>query len=662
MALKRIHPWPAAVFLGGLAWAAFLTQGLPYWDVDYVQGFQPLAGKTLGQVAWEWAAPISTDAQNWGFLDRAAQSFAYKVSYLIAGYDPWPYTLFRNLCLAGLGVMIYLWVRLLLGRTPRSRMAGAAAAAFFLLAPGASASNVWLGDFAPVSEFLAASLLYLLWKAMERRPTALEWAGLTLAVYLAYKTKGDVKLIPAILAAYTLAARRTEWKRFAVPIAAMALLAVPWSSVFIKVPPFLPGAEGSETGWMWQPASLERLSAFLWSADPFDWSFQKGALSLTALLAPFLLPGMALALLWLRDASPRVRWRSLDAPEERARLMVALWFAAMLAGASALPAINYFFRIRYSILLFGPASILAGWLLGLLIERWESAPKWLVVTAALLFVAQTAANASRSLYHRRDLGRIMVAVDKAYARIDSAYPRERLALLGSFLHYAYRPGAALPILRPDHADGDAELAALYGTHSALALSWEAYLSERLDLLERFSGCNPGVLFDRLFPCEPGSGAALMRYVGLDDGLVRAGEARERGDAAAARAAYEEFLRRRPGNLGARFWLGVAAYQQKDWAAAEAANRELESQLPGSIPALYNHAVALMELKRYDEAIARLERVVASGPQNYGAQLNLYWSYRRAGRAEKAREAIERMQNLFPTDETVSKLAADVAGR
>ena len=204
--------------MGGFLWAAFIAQGLPYWDGDFTIYFRGMLHKSLGRLLWEWIAPVSTDPENWGFLDRAVQFLAYKISYLVAGYDPWPYSLLRNLCYGGLALLIYSWVRRLTGPS-KSRWPAVAAAIFFLVAPGPIAAHVWIADFAPVAEFVLMGLGYLLWKEIEATPaewTGLplydaekrrwlaRWTGLALLTYLGYKTKADVKLLTGIVGLYIL--------------------------------------------------------------------------------------------------------------------------------------------------------------------------------------------------------------------------------------------------------------------------------------------------------------------------------------------------------------------------------------------------------------------------------------------------------------------------
>jgi hypothetical protein len=449
-------PCRPALLAAGFLWAAFITQGLPFWDGDFTIYFRGMLGKSFGRLVWDWIAPISTRPESWGFLDRAAQFLAYKVSYQIAGYDPWPYSLLRNLCYSGLGVMVYCWTRRLTGPS-KSRWPAVAAALFFLVTPGAIAAHVWIADFAPVAEFVFLILAYLLWREIEATPAdweriapadpaqrlwLLKWTGLAVCTYLGYKTKADVKLVPVIFALYILLLRRRQWKLFGIPLTLMVLLAVPWSNSgsMAKLPPFLPGSGGSATNWMWQPASLDRLGDFLWSSDPYSFSgsLKSGTLSLAGTLGPFLLTALVVFILWNTKLFEKIPWTAHATPSDRARIFVLLWLAVILAGASALPAINYFFRIRYAILPLVPVSILLGWLFDYFHKSWDRLPRWAIVAFLALLILQMGVNCSRSVWYRRSLGQTMVAVDQAYERINTAFPNDDLAFMPDFLPYAYQ--------------------------------------------------------------------------------------------------------------------------------------------------------------------------------------------------------------------------------
>src|SRR5262249_44249522 len=155
-------------------------------------------------------------------------------------------------------------------------------------------------------------------------------------------------------------------------------------------------------------------------------------------------------LAWRAEAIDQVQWRRLTTPVDRARTFALVWFLVVLAGVSALPAINYIFRVRYGIITMVPVSLLLAWVFGLFAEAaaWtrrpsaegvRSLPAWAVAVGIALLVFQSAMNLSRSITFRRDMGQVMVAVDQAYEYFAKNYAAEKLALFPDFRPYDYRP-------------------------------------------------------------------------------------------------------------------------------------------------------------------------------------------------------------------------------
>jgi predicted double-glycine peptidase len=85
-----------------------------------------------------------------------------------------------------------------------------------------------------------------------------------------------------------------------------------------------------------------------------------------------------------------------------------------------------------------------------------------------------------------------------------------------------------------------------------------------------------------------------------------------GGAAAARTAYEQFLKRWPRNASAAVGLANANYALKDLPAAERALRDAVQWDPQSVIALNNLAHTLSEQGKNDEALAIVERAAAMG--------------------------------------------------
>jgi tetratricopeptide (TPR) repeat protein len=444
---------------------------------------------------------------------------------------------------------------------------------------------------------------------------------------------------------------------------------VPWGSQ-LRLPAFLPGSQGSATPWMWQPASLDRLSEYLWSNQPYSFvdSFKSSPLSLAGLLGPFLLTGLIVFAYWrfgeTMVQSPPQAAAPTHTPEKRARLFVFLWMLVMIAGMSALPGIPDFFRIRYSIMPFPPLCILLGWMLGLFLEacRGESGRRLsrrAAVGFAALFALQLAINAGRSLHYRRELGGLEIAIDRLYTHIEKSFPADSVAATPDFLSYSWKPDHITPLHAINRLNSLADLEGRFQPGRTLVLSWNAVLDERVDTIGFFSGCPGGILFDHLFPCAPGVGAVLMRYIGRDLRYEAATTAKDSSNLPLARIAYEQFLADHPGNLAAHFWLGYTTSYLKDWQAADLHNRLVENYLPDTQGVIYNRALSLAALKQYDPAIRRLERVSKMAPNTYGVLWNLYWAYRNSGRKREAADTLATMRSLFPDDPETTKLSADM---
>jgi tetratricopeptide (TPR) repeat protein len=661
----------STLLVGGFLFAVFILQGLPYWDDDFASVLTPNQSRSLFHLFLQWLSPIFTGSMNygmadrWGFQDRPVQFIAYKISYLIAGYDPWPYSLFKCACFAGLGVMIYSWALRLQKEGQDNRKAAFAASVFFLVTPGPVASMVWLTDFAPAAELAFLVLTFILWKKIEETPVEWvslrpladsgkrkwlwTWIGLSFAVYLGYKTKADLKLIPAILAAYIFLVRRRQWRLFGIPIGLMMVLSVPWHrGIFTERPPFLPGSRPSNVGFMWQPARFSALREFLWSPDRYDFmgSLRGNTISLAGLFGPFLLGALLVFVLWRARAFSGANWKVLETPRARAVLFQLLWFGAILAGMSSLADLNNFFRVRYGILMLVPATILLAWLLGLFNESLTLLPRWAAAGFVALFLVQAGVNSSASMWHRRELGRVMTAMDQGYSYVDEVFPNGELALWPGLRSYDYRPDASKAVRDRDPLARPEDLIRRHTPGKTLALSWEPSHLEQLDYISYFSGCRPTTLFDRIFPCEPGSGLYLMGYIGPDGAFQAAEAARAKGNMAEARRDYETILDRHPTNLGAQFNLGIVLLEQKNWAEAESVFARMEGYFPADSMVLYNRALAMIELKQIEPAEDRLKRVVKMQPLDYGARFNLARIYTMEGTPQLA-EATMREWNQLP---------------
>jgi tetratricopeptide (TPR) repeat protein len=669
------------LIVGCLAYALFFTQGIPFWDDDFTSWFWKIKDQSLFHYILEWISPISTQPQYWGFNERPLQCIIYKLCYMIAGYEAWPYLLFKCAVYAGLGGMIYAWSRRLVPSTKLGARAAAAAAIFFIVAPGPMAAHILYQDFAPVAELLFLALTYVIWSEIEKTPESwtgipdlsdpaqkswvLRWSGIAFCTYLAYKSKADLKLVPGILALYVLSqpARRKQWKFFVVPVGLMGLLAVPWGpGVFSKLPPFLPGSKGSEIGWMWQPASMERLTDFIWQQGSYNFlaSLHSPTIALSGLLGPFLLVGMIAFLVWRMEAFDKVQWRTQATSVDRARTFALVWFLVIMAGTSALSPINYTFRIRYGIMPMVPVSLLLAWVFGLFAtamhNQSKQLPKWAVAAGIALLAIQAGINLNRSIDYRRSMGQVIVSVDQVYEAFNTKYADKKLALLPDFRPYDYRPDASQAIkdkvwlsknedLKPEQAG------------KTYVISWNPSLWDQYEMVGVYSGCRSGNLFDAIFPCPAGTGAVLMKFIGSDPLFAQGEMLRQKGDIAGARKLHEQYLAKYPESLGGMFVAGLEQFQLKDWEASERTYSHLEKYVPNHLGVLYNHALALAELKQYKPSIERLKYVINQDPKNYAALINLYYTYVKAGESGHAKGALMAMKLNFPQDAEVNRLLA-----
>jgi len=669
------------LLIGGFAYAVFMSQGIPLWDDDFTSWFWKIKDKSIFRYLFELVSPISTQPEYWGFNERPLQILVYKFFYLISGYESWSYFLFKSAVYAGLGVMIYLWGLRLIPKTQgnENRLAAAAAAVFFLLLPGPMASFILFQDFAPVAELIYLAVTYWIWGEIEKTPTTwtglpdwknpdhkrwiIRWLGIAFITFLGYKSKADLKLIPAIVALYIFLVRRSQWKFFVIPVAAMALLAVPWGvGIFTKLPPFIPGSRGSEIGWMWQPASFHRWWAFVWRTE--DWTtleaVRGSTIALAGLLGPFLLLPLLGFLVWRAEALDKVQWKRISTTEDRARVFALVWFAAVMAAVSSLPELNYTFRVRYGILHMVPMSLLLAWAFGLFVTSKDRLPKWAAVVLIGGMIIQTGINADRSIAYRRDMGQVIVSVDQVYEQINRDHPTAKLALFPDFRAYDYRPDAAKVFTEKVSLGSTDDLPKNFEPMNTVAVSWNPSLWEQVEQIGMFSGCRSSSIFDRIFPCPVGTGTYLMRFIGRDPLYAQAEELRAKGDLKGAYAVHQQYIAKYPGSMAGRFVTGLLAYQLSDWPKAQESYGILERFFPQNLSIVYNHALALREMGKYGDAIKRLKYVVAKDPDNYSSLINIYYTYDRANEKKKALEHLKTLKRKYPDNGEITRLLAQAS--
>ena len=122
-----------------------------------------------------------------------------------------------------------------------------------------------------------------------------------------------------------------------------------------------------------------------------------------------------------------------------------------------------------------------------------------------------------------------------------------------------------------------------------------------------------------------------------DLLQLALKAHRKGDIPAAERLYSKLLRQAPGDFNALNLLGVIRAQQRRFAEADRLLAKA-SEINASSEVLNNHGSVLIELGRYAEAIARLNRALLIKPGYAEAHFNLGNALRRSGQAEQAAES------------------------
>ena len=133
-----------------------------------------------------------------------------------------------------------------------------------------------------------------------------------------------------------------------------------------------------------------------------------------------------------------------------------------------------------------------------------------------------------------------------------------------------------------------------------------------------------------------------------DEAVEAGLAKHvAGDLEGAAASYDDALAREPGNVAARYNLGLIAQTLRHDGRAEQRYREVLQIDPDYQPALFNLAIIRRAAADPQEAEALYRRAVALQPRDASARLNLGLLLREEGRPDEGDAEIATALELNP---------------
>lgn len=117
----------------------------------------------------------------------------------------------------------------------------------------------------------------------------------------------------------------------------------------------------------------------------------------------------------------------------------------------------------------------------------------------------------------------------------------------------------------------------------------------------------------------------------------------------AREAFEQALALQPGDMSARYLLGIAAYSADDVSAAERQFRSILALRPTDVGARLALGVVLLSTSRRSEARKEFEAVLKTDGSSGAAHYYLAQIYRREGKVLDAREELEKAIRLSPRD-------------
>jgi len=117
----------------------------------------------------------------------------------------------------------------------------------------------------------------------------------------------------------------------------------------------------------------------------------------------------------------------------------------------------------------------------------------------------------------------------------------------------------------------------------------------------------------------------------------------------ATAIFETYTERRPGNAWGYYMLGLSSWKSGDFAKSEQAFDKALSIDPRHVKSLVNLSRVLIDQKRHDDAIDRLNRAAEIDPDSVEVQRLLGRTYYAQGRTDEAEDAYRRALELNERD-------------
>ncbi len=504
--MKKLLQKPAVLIFAGITlFYLYMSQGLVLWDDDY-----GLWQKQLQGLSWfdlmvnRLLSPLAYDDSSWGFTERPLQLLVARICFGIGGTHPLPFYIYRSLSMGALAALIWLWM----DELNLSRFAKPAALLFIFTAPNTMAAFCWHADFVPTAEALYALSLLIFIRLLSRLPdapfqsllrdkkTLRSWALLALLVYIGYKSKANLKLIPFVFLGAALCVRRKAISWVGLWSALLILMAIPWSAQTLsKLPPWFPGSGGSQVAWMYQESGgLGKAYTWLLGTQDAKAALYSKAFYPLSLFEIFGLCGVLLgAFLILDYLFGRAPAQKQDSSKERIALVVLIfWFLAELAGSTALADINPFFKLRYSLILLIPFAMLSGYM----ITRLQASAalsegrlkQGLLILTGVVILYQARLNLERGFRYRSSMAGMMSVIDQAYRYIDKEHPEGQLLMLPGFRNYA-PPVNSSPALLKRLEVGTMEIALRFPPET-YGLAWGDKAIAGFELEKTFWGC-PG---------------------------------------------------------------------------------------------------------------------------------------------------------------------------